>query len=315
MSIELPEKIAEEIQRLYDIRLVTFYQLDATLLGGSIYYFCNSLDRTIPLTSISQANNIVTVTTTNNHALISGENIEIFDCDLEHINGAFTVNVTGVKTFTFPVTGDFITVTAQSGQLLRALNKVKHNGIAYTPIPIALEGIEYNGQGSLPTPSLSISNGSRVLMAGIVTLNDLTGAKFTRIRTMRKFLDDGADPDPAATLPYDVYTINRKVKQNKYVVEFELASKFDQEGVKLPRRQMIKNTCTQRYRVFDAATGTFDYSKATCPYAGSQYFDELDVSTAFANNDVCGKRISSCKLRFGNEALPTRAFPGISSRT
>jgi lambda family phage minor tail protein L len=73
------------------------------------------------------------------------------------------------------------------------------------------------------------------------------------------------------------------------------------QGVKLPRRQIIQNICPWKYR------------GAECGYAGSNYWNSNDQSVATLAQDVCGKRISSCELRFGtNQELPFGGFPAAS---
>jgi len=54
--------------------------------------------------------------------------------------------------------------------------------------------------------------------------------------------------DPAAEFPVDIFYIDRKASETKDAVEFELSSSFDVAGVQLPRRQIIQNVCTWRYR-------------------------------------------------------------------
>jgi phage-related protein len=104
--------------------------------------------------------------------------------------------------------------------------------------------------------------------------------------------------DPAAEFPVDIFYIDRKASETKDVVEFELASSFDVAGVELPRRQIIQNVCTWRYR------GT------ECGYTGTNYFNANDASVGTLAQDVCGKRLSSCKARFGtNNPLPFGSFP------
>jgi lambda family phage minor tail protein L len=108
-------------------------------------------------------------------------------------------------------------------------------------------------------------------------------------------------PDPAAEFPREVYVIDRKSAENRDVVEFELAAAFDLVGVRAPKRQCISNVCQWVYR------------SAECSYSGTSYFTENDVATTLAN-DVCGKRLSSCKARFGSTAqLPFGSFPGVGA--
>jgi lambda family phage minor tail protein L len=186
------------------------------------------------------------------------------------------------------------------------------NANQYVPIDIEAEGFEWGGSGAPPTPTLKISNVS--LYAGVLVreFDDLCGALLTRIRTYRDFLDAGASPDPTLMFPIDVFRVERKVSHNKVFIEFELAVIFDQEGLKLPNRQCIRDTCTHIYRRYDQQTDSFDYSKATCPYTGTAYFKRDGAATTLKSEDVCGKRLSNCVARFGDDAtLPTRAFPGM----
>ena len=186
------------------------------------------------------------------------------------------------------------------------------NGNQYTPIDIEAEGFEWGGSGAPPSPTLKISNVS--MYAGVLVreFDDLVGALLTRIRTYRDFLDNGASPDPTLTFPIDVFRIERKVTHNKVFIEFELAVIFDQEGLKLPNRQCIRDTCTHVYRRYNPTTDSFDYSRATCPYTGTKYFKRDGAATTAKSEDACGKRLSNCVDRFGTDGtLPTRAFPGM----
>jgi lambda family phage minor tail protein L len=189
---------------------------------------------------------------------------------------------------------------------------VKLGGAEFFPVPVEADGFEWNGTGTLPTPTLKISNVENIVSSAIAEYGDLIGGVVTRIRTFKQFLDDGATPDPDALFPLDVYTIERKVAQNKTYVQWELSAAIDQEGVKLPKRQTLRDACTHRYRIFFASTGTFDYNKVTCPYVGSSYFDKFGNATTI-DKDSCGKKLSDCKLRFGEGAvLPFTGCPGMA---
>jgi phage-related protein len=99
-------------------------------------------------------------------------------------------------------------------------------------------------------------------------------------------------------------------------VEWELSAAIDQEGRMLPGRQFLRDVCTRRYRRYaptdPAAAGDgYVYPKIfPCPYTGSNAFTALGVGTTVAN-DVCGRKVSDCRLRFPGQALPMGAFPGI----
>jgi lambda family phage minor tail protein L len=187
------------------------------------------------------------------------------------------------------------------------------DGVTYVPIDVEADGFECSGQGSLPTPKIRLSNANQVVNSAVITYSDLIGATFTRIRTFKQFLDDGDTPNPAAVMPLDIYKIERKVNQNKVFIEWELSASIDQAGKKLPGRQVLKDACTHIYRRY--VDGDFDYSKATCPYVDTNYFTRIDEDTTNPALDQCGKRLTSCRLRFGEHGkLPTRSFPGIGDQ-
>lgn len=179
------------------------------------------------------------------------------------------------------------------------------NGETYTRFPVQAEGFDLTGNGQIPRPRLSVSNVFGSITALILTFGDLLGAKLTRRRTLAKYLDavnfaaGNALADPTAEFPADVYIVDRKVSEARDAVVFELAAPFDLAGIALPRRQIIQNTCPFKYR------GT------ECGYAGTNYFDTSDEPVATQALDRCGKRLSSCKARFGEVAqLPFGGFPG-----
>ncbi len=199
-----------------------------------------------------------------------------------------------------------------AGTNLNANGELVWAGNNYLRFPVEAEGFEYSGNGQLPRPKIRISNVLNTITALILTLpNGLEGAKFTRIRTLARYLDAvnfpgsvnpyGA-PDPTAEFPQEIYYVDRKVAENRDLVEFELAAVFDLVGVRAPKRQCVANTCQWKYRSVE------------CGYTGSNYFNENDQPTTSLSTDVCGKRLSSCKARFGSTAeLPFGSFPGIGA--
>jgi lambda family phage minor tail protein L len=180
------------------------------------------------------------------------------------------------------------------------------NGNSYIRLPVQAEGFDYSNTGTLPRPTLTISNldGTMTTLLLLVNAttpgNDLGGAQVKRIRTLKKYLDGETAADPHAKFPDEIWFIDRKSSETRDAVSFELASKFDLAGVKLPKRQLIANICQWQYR------------SSECGYTGTNYFDVNDVSVTSASNDKCGKRLSSCKKRFGDTAeLPFGSFPGV----
>lgn len=186
------------------------------------------------------------------------------------------------------------------------------DGETYVPLPVEASGFEVSGNRKFPRPTIRLSNVLNTA-AGIAALfgDDALGATITRTRTFRKYLDDGSSPDPTAHFPLDVYRVERKVAHNPVFLEWELSAIADQEGKKLPGRQVLQAICTHRYRVWDGVS-EFVYIKATCPYAGTDYFD-INGTVVAEELDQCGKRLTDCNLRFplDSDILPTRAFPGV----
>jgi len=150
---------------------------------------------------------------------------------------------------------------------------------------------------------MRIANISNAISALLLLYNPLQ-AKVTRIQTCKKFLDavnftggTNATADPTAKFEDQIYYIDRVASENPMMVEFELASKLDLINVALPRRQVLEH-CPWVYR-----------EDSTCGYKGKKFFDINNNPTTEAN-DVCGKRYTSCTLRFPEGDLPFGGFPG-----
>lgn len=214
--------------------------------------------------------------------------IELFEIDLTDIGG------------------DLLRFHAGTNSL-RA--NVVWNGNTYARFPVEATGFEISGNGQLPRPKLAVSNVLGTITTLVLAYRSLLGAKFTRRRTLVKYLDainfdGGVNPteDPTAEYVPDIFYIDRKSMENRDIVEFELASPMDLAGVQLPRRQIIQNLCPWIYR------------GSECGYTGTNYFNTNDQAVASSTDDVCGKRLSSCKLRFGqNKILNFGGFPSCGN--
>lgn len=193
------------------------------------------------------------------------------------------------------------------------VNAVVFDGQTYSPFPVKLEGFEQSASGPLPRPTIVVSDVAGILTPIVMEHGGLRGGIVRRIQTYDRFLDDGADPDPDAVHPPDVYILGRKVRHKPgEAIQWELIAAMDVEGVDLPARQVVRDFCDQSYRVWDPVAGAFDYTNVTCDYTGTSYYDANDTACP-ASGDVCGKRLGSCKLRFGaNEPLSFRGFPAVT---
>jgi len=190
------------------------------------------------------------------------------------------------------------------------------DGNNYTPVDIEVTGYSTNSSGSFASPTMRVANIAGLLTSYMLTTGDFVGAKLTRIRTHETYLDDGATPDPLQTYRPDVYTVEQLTNQNKIFCEWRLSSVVEEVDRLLPGRVCMRDFCSFVYRQWDTVAGAFvdvntAGSQITCPYTGTRYFDENDKATTAAN-DVCGKTLNSCALRFGvRSEIKFGGFPGV----
>ena len=151
-----------------------------------------------------------------------------------------------------------------AGSNLNANGEIVFAGNSYLRFPIEATGFAYQ-RGQLPRPKVTISNATGLISSILISVNqvtagnDLTGATFTRIRTMARFLDAVnfpgnsnplGTPDPTAEFKRQIFIVDRKSAENREIVEFELAASTDMAGVRAPKRQ-----CT---RALFPSIGTFN---------------------------------------------------------
>ena len=186
-----------------------------------------------------------------------------------------------------------VVVQTQTGEIV-------YQGHTYKAIPVEAEGFEYKaGQGGFPRPTLRVGNLFNLVSDLMLNVNettfgnDLTGAKVVRIRTLSRFLDGvnfDNNTNPYGTpsgeqMPQEIYFVNRKIVENRDVVEFELAAKLDLENIKAPKRQCLANVCQWEYK------GGADGTRDGCTWRpgtthDSRFYDENDnlLGAAAATN-------------------------------
>ena len=100
--------------------------------------------------------------------------------------------------------------------------KIVFNSIEYDFFPLKAEGFELKGDGTLPRPTLTMSNHQGVISLRLNYFEDFINYKVTRIKTFVKYLDNAnfpnninphAEPDPSAAFAEDAYYINQKTKE------------------------------------------------------------------------------------------------------
>lgn len=114
--------------------------------------------------------------------------------------------------------------------------------------------------------------------------------------------NENTTSNPAVFFPPEVYFVNRLVVENRVLCEYELSSSLEVQGIKLPKRQIINNTCQWKYR------------GAECTYVGGavgDLYDNVIVAPALVSAqgfpDNCSKTLTGCRLRF--PAAPNGVFP------
>jgi lambda family phage minor tail protein L len=163
---------------------------------------------------------------------------------------------------------------------------VAWNNNHYISTDMISDGWEYNGQGVLPTPTVTITNIFGAVSALCRQHNDLLGAEVTRYRVFKS--DLGFTRNETITDP-DKWFIERKVSEDSLKVQFELASSLDLRGMRLPSRVMVANSCS--WLMIGGFKGKY------CQYAGAA--------------TECDGRLSTCRT-LGNQQR-YGGFPGLGN--
>jgi len=157
----------------------------------------------------------------------------------------------------------------------------KYSSVTYTALPIESEGWEVrgSGSGSLPRPTVRMGNVNQYFKAYLANWDDLVGAKVIRRKTLQKYLiGESSAANPPVEFNRDVFYIERKSIETSIMVEFELTSAFDVEGIQLPRRSIIAARCPWKYK--DTTQGGCDWAEDSRLVEGSAddplYFDKDD---------------------------------------
>tara|TARA_Y100001951_G_scaffold95946_1_gene94006 strand:- start:51 stop:626 length:576 start_codon:yes stop_codon:yes gene_type:complete len=147
--------------------------------------------------------------------------------------------------------GDTTVYRFHNGSNMNANGNIVWAGNSYEKFPIQCEGFQFGSTGTLPRPTITVSNIFGTLTAIMLDVNkttvgnDLNGTKLVRIRTLARFLDavnftgntnPFGTPDPTAEFPQEIYFLDRKITENREIVQWEAISALDLVNVKLPKR-------------------------------------------------------------------------------
>lgn len=167
----------------------------------------------------------------------------------------------------------------------------------YFAIPIEINGVEINGAGVSPRPTLGLANIPALTRSvtnnedgtndeetlysiledeGFTKNEDLLNTRVVYRRTLLSNTYDKDDSDPSSApveFPSQTYIVDRVASEDNLIVEFELASPIDVEGVQIPGRVVIGRYCIWRYQ------GGELNNEGGCnwPLSGNgRFFDEKD---------------------------------------
>ena len=123
----------------------------------------------------------------------------------------------------------------------------------YTPFPFEFNGYDRKAKGPIPRPTVRFANINRDFTVYNTTHDDLLGAKIIRRKTLVKYLGE----NPPVEFPREIYYIDRLASETQNIVEYELTTNFDIQGVLLPSRRIIATRCPWKYK--DSTVGGCDW--------------------------------------------------------
>lgn len=177
---------------------------------------------------------------------------------------------------------------------------LRWQGKDYFCWPYSIDGIEIDGTGSAPTPTLAVANADASISALCLAMQDLLQAKVTIHITFQHYLDGEASADSSQEF-VQVWYIDAKTSEDNIVIQWKLSNPADVNGKLIPARQ-IHSVC---YWMLQGK-----YRGADCGYIGSAFFDDDGNPVADPSKDVCsGLTSTGCKPRFGaDNPLPFGGF-------
>lgn len=259
-----------ELQQLTNKSIIELFSVE---LKADVHYIKSAKTNC----TYTQSGTTITITL-NSHGLTVGTILSLDFHTGGAADGIYTIQTVATNTFTVTaivsqtisgsntVSFNVNSVSANpTVYLFHAGNNMKNSGDiiwqsnTYTRMPCKAEGFKYSGKGKLPRPTISFSNLLGTITAIIQLTNsatplpftDLAGAKVTRRRTLARFLDEANFPsninpykvgsvDPTAEMPQEIYFIDRKVIENRDIVQFELVSTFDLIGISAPKKLVTR---------------------------------------------------------------------------
>ena len=260
-TAELQQLTNKSIIELFSVELKPNVHFQATAQSGN--YVQSGTDITISATGHGMpVGTLVVLDFTSGGAIDGIYTIQSESSNEFVVKSTVSQTITGTQTVSF---NSNVNPSVPTVYLFHAGNNMKDStdiiwqSNTYTRMPCQAEGFKYTGKGKLPRPTISFSNLLGTITAIIQLTNnatilpftDLAGAKVIRRRTLARFLDEENFPsninpykvgsvDPTAEMPQEIYFIDRKVVENRDLVQFELVSTFDLVGIGAPKKLVTR---------------------------------------------------------------------------
>lgn len=116
-------------------------------------------------------------------------------------------------------------------------------GIYYVPLPFELSNQGNSLNNPPQRPSLSIAFDKSTMMASLVLAMKpyIIAAHIEYKMTLKQYLDNGTNPNPAETTPPENYKVIQINSLSRKGINLSLASAIDTGTIILPRRQCLRS--------------------------------------------------------------------------
>jgi phage-related protein len=146
-------------------------------------------------------------------------------------------------------------------------------------MPMLIDGLELQADGAPNRPSFIVAN-IGTLFSGVLggfKNDDLVGQRVSRRQTLKKYLvGESGDASPPIEFRTQEYIIDRIAAEDSISVTFEVATPFDLENIKLPRRVVVGKYCSWKYQGWDNELG----GGCTWKKDGAVYYEGTDGTYA-----------------------------------
>lgn len=122
----------------------------------------------------------------------------------------------------------------------------------YITLPIGFSGFEHRSEGAYARPTIVLANVLSTFKSTIgIEPDDLVGRKVIRRKTLAKHLATGTIGTGGSApieQPRQIFFMDRLQGSDPTSISYELTTAFDLQGVTVPNRYILANTCSWLYQ-------------------------------------------------------------------